>query len=221
VEDDEGTAGNGSPGSDHYFSAKPASPDERRDVAVTLAGRDVTIETASGIFSAARIDLGTSVLLRTVPEPPGGTLLDLGCGWGPLALTMALLRPDAAVWAVDVNERALDLVRRNAERIARLHPLGQIIAAAPEDVPEDLAFDALWSNPPIRVGKDALHSLLETWLPRVAFGADAHMVVQRNLGADSLARWIGEQRDDAGVPWGHVEKIASAKGFRVLRLRRP
>lgn len=221
MEDDEGTAGNGSPGSDHYFSAKPASPDERRDVAVTLAGRDVTIETASGIFSAARIDLGTSVLLRTVPEPPGGTLLDLGCGWGPLALTMALLRPDAAVWAVDVNERALDLVRRNAERIARLHPLGQIIAAAPEDVPEDLAFDALWSNPPIRVGKDALHSLLETWLPRVAFGADAHMVVQRNLGADSLARWIGEQRDDAGVPWGHVEKIASAKGFRVLRLRRP
>ncbi len=205
---------------DHYFTARPASPDERRDLTVTLAGRDAVVETAPGVFSPGHIDLGTAVLLRTVPAPPTGTLLDLGCGWGPIALTMALLSPEARVWAVDVNERALDLVRRNAERLARLAPLGEVIAATPDEVPGDLAFDALWSNPPIRIGKDALHTLLSRWLPRLQHGADAHLVVQRNLGADSLAPWIAQQRDDAGRPWGQVERVGSAKGFRVLRIAR-
>lgn len=185
-----------------------------------LAGRDAVVETAPGIFSPGHIDLGTAVLLRTVPAPPTGTLLDLGCGWGPVALTMALLSPESRVWAVDVNERALDLVRRNAERLARLAPLGEVIAATPDAVPDDIVFDALWSNPPVRVGKEALHALLARWLPSLRSGADAHLVVQRHLGADSLAPWIAEQRDDEGLPWGEIEKIASAKGFRVIRIRR-
>jgi 16S rRNA G1207 methylase RsmC len=214
VADDAGSQG------DHYFTARPASPDERRELRVTLAGRDVVLESAPGVFSPAHIDLGTAVLLRAVPTPPTGTLLDLGCGWGPLALTMALLRPEARVWAVDINERALDLVRRNAERLARVAPLGEVIAATPDEIPDGLAVDALWSNPPVRVGKDALHALLAEWLPRVKAGADAHLVVQRHLGADSLARWIAEQWDEAGRPWGHVERVASAKGFRVLRIAR-
>jgi 16S rRNA G1207 methylase RsmC len=214
VADDAGPQG------DHYFTARPASPDERRELPVTLAGRDVVVETAPGIFSPGHVDLGTAVLLRTVPTPPTGTLLDLGCGWGPIALTMALLRPESRVWAVDVNERALDLVRRNAERLARLAPLGEVIAATPDEVPADLVFDALWSNPPVRVGKEALHGLLAEWLPRVKPGAEAFLVVQRHLGADSLAPWIAEQRDDAGLPWGQVERVASAKGFRVLRVAR-
>jgi 16S rRNA G1207 methylase RsmC len=214
VADDAGPQG------DHYFTARPASPDERRELPVTLAGRDVLVETAPGVFSPGHVDLGTAVLLRTVPAPPIGTLLDLGCGWGPIALTMALLRPESRVWAVDVNERALDLVRRNAERLARIAPLGEIIAASPDEVPADLTFDALWSNPPVRVGKEALHGLLAEWLPRLKPGAEAFLVVQRHLGADSLARWIAEQRDDAGLPWGEVERVASAKGFRILRLAR-
>jgi 16S rRNA (guanine1207-N2)-methyltransferase len=214
VTDDGGTA-------DHYFTASPASPDQRREISTTLAGIGVAVETAPGVFSASRIDLGTSVLLRTVPAPPPGTLLDLGCGWGPIALTMALLQPQARVWAVDVNERALDLVRRNAGRVAQIAPAGEVIAASPDEVPSDLEFDAIWSNPPVRIGKDALHGLLARWLPRLAPGAEAHLVVQRNLGADSLARWLAEQRDDAGLAWGEVDKVASAKGFRVLRVRRP
>jgi 16S rRNA G1207 methylase RsmC len=221
VTDDRGAAHDGSAAGDHYFTARPASPDERREFGTTLAGIGVAVESAPGVFSSSRIDLGTSVLLRTVPPPPSGTLLDLGCGWGPIALTMALLQPQARVWAVDVNERALDLVRRNAERLAQIAPVGEVIAATPDQVPADLMFDAIWSNPPVRIGKDALHGLLARWLPRLAPGAEAHLVVQRNLGADSLARWIGEQRDDAGGAWGEIEKIASAKGFRVLRVRRP
>ncbi|WP_240643951.1 class I SAM-dependent methyltransferase [Antribacter gilvus] len=178
---------------------------------VHLAGRDVEVEVASGVFSPGGIDKGTRVLLEELPAAPGtGDLLDLGCGWGPLALTMALESPGATVWAVDVNERALDLVRRNAERLG----VSNVRAALPDDVPDDVTFAGLWSNPPIRVGKEALHALLERWLPRLADDAEGWLVVQKNLGSDSLARWITET---LGL---RVEREASSKGFRVLRVTR-
>lgn len=196
---------------DHYFTAEPASPEQRRTITVHLGGRDVDVETAGGVFSPGHVDLGTDVLLRTVPEPPAsGDLLDLGCGWGPLALTLALASPDARVWAVDVNERALDLVRRNAERLG----CANVVATHPDGVPDDVRFAAVWSNPPIRVGKEALHELLLRWLPRLAAGAQAHLVVGKNLGADSLQRWIADQLGDRA----EIDRIATSKGFRVLRV---
>ena len=198
---------------DHYFSADPAAADERRTLAVTLAGRDVEVTTAPGVFSGHRLDLGTRVLLRYVPEPPtSGDLLDLGCGWGPIALTMAMLSPEATVWAVDVNERALDLVRRNASRLG----LGGVRAVRPDDVPAGVRFAALWSNPPIRVGKAALHEMLLRWLTRLDAGARAHLVVQRNLGADSLAAWLDRQL----APELTTMRLGSAKGYRVLSTTR-
>lgn len=194
---------------DHYFTATPASPAEQRRMDVRLAGRDVSVWTAGGIFSPGRVDLGTQVLLRTVPPAPAhGHLLDLGCGWGPVALTLALESPGAHVWAVDVNARALDLLRRSARDLG----LANVSAVTPDEVPQDVRFAAVWSNPPIRVGKDALHAMLTRWLPRLDDGADAHLVVQRNLGADSLQRWIASE---LAMP---VTKVASAKGFRVLRV---
>lgn len=196
---------------DHYFTADPASADERRRITVTLAGRTVEVWTAPGIFSPGRVDLGTQVLLREAPPPPaGGDLLDLGCGWGPLALTMALRSPQAQVWAVDVNRRSLDLVTRTAADLG----LANLRAVEPDAVPADLAFAAIWSNPPIRVGKSALHELLARWLPRLAPDGAAYLVAQRNLGADSLHRWLAE---DLGLP---TERVGSAKGFRVLRVTR-
>ncbi len=201
------------PGSeDHYFTAEPASADERRTLTVRLADRDVPVLTAPGVFSGSRLDPGTGVLLRTVPAPPtSGELLDLGCGWGPLALSLAMLSPQSRVWAVDVNRRALDLVTRNAAGLA----LPGVRAVEPDEVPGELRFAALWSNPPIRVGKPALHAMLSTWLPRLTPEGEAWLVVQRALGADSLQSWIGEE---LGLP---AERVASAKGFRVLRVTQP
>lgn len=194
---------------DHYFTAQPASDDERRTRTIHLAGRELEVEVASGVFSPGGVDKGTAVLLGEVPAPPpSGNLLDLGCGWGPITISLALEAPHATVWAVDVNERALDLVRRNAERLG----LGNVRAALPDDVPEDITFEVCWSNPPIRVGKQALHDLLTRWLPRLADGAEAWLVVQKNLGSDSLARWITDTLDL------QVEREASSKGFRVLRV---
>lgn len=197
---------------DHYFSAEPASRAELRERVVRLAGRDVTVYTAGGIFSPGGLDRGSAVLLRSVPPPPEtGVLLDLGCGWGPLALTLALESPRARVYAVDVNRRALDLMTRNATRLG----CPGVVAAEPDDVGPEVRFDLIWSNPPIRVGKIALHTLLEQWLPRLAPGGSAYLVVGRNLGADTLQTWLATRWPGIGV-----DRAASAKGFRVLRVSR-
>jgi len=198
--------------SEHYCSASPSGDAVLRTISVRLAGRDLEVTTANGIFSPERVDVGTQVLLAHTPAPPpGGHFLDLGCGWGPIALTLALESPRATVWAVDVNERALDLVRRNAEALG----LDNVNVCRPEDVPDDVSFRTIWSNPPIRVGKNELHAMLSSWLPRLDAGSDAWLVVARNLGSDSLHRWLqGELPADFTVL-----RAATSKGFRVLRVR--
>ena len=200
-------------GSDHYFSASPASPENLRRIRVSLSGRDVEVTTAGGVFSPDHIDSGTAVLLaNTPPPPPGGHLLDLGSGWGPIALSLATAAPHATVWAVDVNERALDLVRRNSDALG----LTNVNAALPGDVPDDITFRTIRSNPPIRVGKHELHGLLERWIPRLDERSDAWLVVQRNLGSDSLQRWLA-----ASFPHGYsVHRAATGRGFRVLKVRK-
>ncbi|GEL94272.1 class I SAM-dependent methyltransferase [Cellulomonas composti] len=202
---------------EHYFTAQPATSDERRTIAVHLAGRELRLETAGGVFSPDHVDHATAILLDEVPAPPAsGDLLDLGCGWGPIALSLALLSPDASVWAVDVNERALDLTRRNAAAAAV-----EVQAVLPDDVPAHVRFAAIWSNPPIRVGKAALHELLLRWLPRLAPGGAAYLVVGRNLGADSLQRWLVDELVPMVLPGAAVDRVTSARGFRVLRVLAP
>ncbi len=198
---------------DHYFTPRPGGDAGLRPLRVRLAGRDVELTTAAGIFSPDRVDAGTRVLLSHAPEVPSdGDLLDLGCGWGAIALTLAMEAPHATVWAVDVNERALDVVRRNAASLG----LNNLNAVPPEDVPADVAFRAIWSNPPIRVGKAELHALLARWLPRLDDDSDAWLVVQRNLGSDSLQRWLEDE-----LPAGFsVRRATSSKGYRVLNVRR-
>ncbi|GAB3274951.1 methyltransferase [Sinomonas notoginsengisoli] len=197
----------------HYFNADPDVPDVRRPLAVVLNGREVTLRTSAGIFSPDGVDKGTAVLLAEVPEPaPQGHLLDIGCGWGPLALTMALRSPAATVHAVDVNTRSLSLTQENAAVLG----LDNVRAQLPDEVDPDVRFATIWSNPPIRIGKAALHELLLMWLPRLAAGGEAWLVVQKNLGSDSLARWLADQLGDAF----DVARAATSKGFRVLVVTR-
>ncbi len=198
---------------DHYFSADPSVAFQRAPVHAEVWGHELDLVSGSGVFAQGRLDIGTSVLFRET-EPPdlpaGGRLLDLGCGYGVIGLACALAAPAATVTGVDVNQRAVLLANENAA------PLGiadRYAASTPEQVDPSVTYDEIWSNPPIRIGKAALHDLLLTWLPRLAPGGRAVMVVGKNLGADSLQRWLGEQ----GYPTG---RIASAKGFRVLETRR-
>jgi len=193
----------------HYFEAQPATPSRPRTVRLRLGELNLELQADRGVFGSKGVDAGTLVLLREGPPPPSsGDLLDLGCGYGPIALFLALRAPEAHVWAVDVNERALDLTRANAE--AAKTP--NVAALLPEQVPEEARFDAIYSNPPVRVGKGPLHDLLLRWLPRLKPGGAAYLVVQRNLGSDSLAKWLGEQ--------GYaVRRLKSKKGYRILEVR--
>jgi len=191
----------------HYFET-PDDPGPTRTITATIWGRRFDFTTSGGVFSGTRLDPGTAVLLRSVDPPasPGPRLLDLGCGYGPIAVALAAACPSAHVVAVDVNDQALRLTRTNA---ARAEVAVEVVR--PDDVPPDARFDEIWSNPPIRIGKAALHELLATWLARLTGDGRAYLVVGRNLGADSLQDWL-----ESGS-W-RCDRLASAKGYRVLRV---
>ncbi len=191
----------------HYFNASPTGPEHRRRVTAHVWGSELPLTTANGVFAGEGLDRGTAILLRE-SEPPTGSprILDLGCGYGPIALALAVHCPGAQVDAVDVNERALALCRDNATALGVSE---RVRVLRPEEVEDDRRYDAIWSNPPIRVGKQALHELLLHWLPRLGPDGEARLVVGKNLGADTLQRWLVDQG------YG-CQRVASAKGFRVL-----
>lgn len=191
----------------HYFESPTGPTGPLGTVEITVGTRRLALRTAAGVFAREGLDKGTAVLLEYAPAPPQtGNLLDLGCGYGPIALTLAVRSPRATVWAVDVNERARQLCAANAEAA------GLTNVRVSDTVPEGIRFGAIWSNPPIRIGKQALHALLLEWLRRLDDGAAAVLVVQKNLGSDSLQRWLTEQ----GWP---TERLTSRHAFRVLSCR--
>lgn len=193
------------PGS-HYFDEEPTTESAPRDVSLLLPDMNLTLRTDRGVFGYNRIDAGTKLLLLKAPPPAvGGDLLDLGCGTGAIALTMARRSPTAKVWAVDVNERARELCRVNAE----LNGVENVRVCAPEDMPESVRFATVWSNPAIRIGKPALHEMLSTWFGRLTDEGEAVMVVHKHLGGDSLQAWLTA----SGYP---TTRLASGSGYRIL-----
>ena len=197
---------------EHYFTNDPNAEFKPKSISVTLAGREVSVLTAGSMFSPDHVDTGTKVLLENLElAPDDGNILDIGCGWGPIALALAIARPEATVWAIDVNERALELTRQNAERLG----LTNIKTALPDAVPADISFNGIWSNPPIRVGKEVLHEIMQTWLPRMVIGGDAYLVVQKNLGSDSLLKWLQDTMTSF-----ESSRLETAKSFRVLQVTR-
>ncbi|MGZ4806827.1 MAG: class I SAM-dependent methyltransferase [Ilumatobacteraceae bacterium] len=193
----------------HYFDEQPGAPSMPRYVELRLPDMTVTLATDRGVFGYGQIDAGSKLLLLRAPAPPpAGDLLDLGCGVGTLTIPLARRAPGATIWAVDGNGRA----RARCLANAAAHKVSNVRVTAPDEVPANVRFDCIWSNPPIRIGKPALHDLLTMWLARLAPGGCAVLVVHKHLGADSLQRWLGEQ----GYP---TERLASSSGYRVLLSR--
>jgi 16S rRNA (guanine1207-N2)-methyltransferase len=196
--------------SSQYFTEQPTARHRPRTVHVLLPDVHLELATDSGVFSPGRLDPGTRLLLDVAPPPAhDGDLLDLGCGYGPLALVLATRAPGARIWAVDVNLRALNLCMGNATSAG----LANVRCVLPDDPALPDSFQLIWSNPPIRIGKPALHVLLARWLGRLAQDGAAYLVVQRNLGSDSLQRWLAEAGWD-------TSRLAARAGYRVLQVSR-
>lgn len=195
------------PGS-HYFDEEQTTESAPREVQLLLPDVQLTLTTDRGVFGYERIDGGTKLLLLRAPAPAAsGDLLDLGCGTGAIALTMARRSPAATVWAVDVNERARTLCAANAER----NGVGNVRVCAPDEVPAAMHFATIWSNPAIRIGKPALHAMLLRWLGRLTADGEAVLVVHKHLGSDSLQAWLAKQ--------GHpTSRLASSAGYRILHV---
>ena len=195
--------------SDHYFTPDPTSPSTPTTHQVQVRKLQLTLAGDRGVFNHGELDWGTRVLIENAQVPTGGVMLDLGCGGGAIAVALAKLRPNAEVWAVDVNERAIEVARRSV----KLNDLSNVRVVTVGDVPAELQFDAIWSNPPIRIGKDELHRLLREWLARLTQQGCADLVVHKNLGSDSLAKWLAAE--------GYVvQRHASKQGYRVLHVTR-
>lgn len=198
---------------EHYFSQEPTGQRKLKEVSFVVAGREITAQASTGTFSSAGLDKGTKVLLSQSDHfPQSGDVLDLGCGWGPIALSIATLCPNANLWAIDVNSRSVELTRENAEALG----LTNVKALLPTELPSDIRFSEIWSNPPIRVGKSQLHTLLEKYLSLLSPGGKAMLVVQKQLGAESLMKWLSEKF------LGHkVQKVHTDKGYWVIEVIRP
>src|ERR1700686_3780951 len=195
----------------HYFDAAPVVASKPRTVHLHVGELALELQADRGVFGSRGVDLGTRVLLNEAPAPPReGNILDLGSGYGPIAIALARQAPGARVWAVDVNERAIELTKTNAGSAAVVN----VTACSPEEVPDDILFAAIYSNPPVRVGKAALHELLVRWLGRLGLEGRAYLVVQRNLGADSLGKWLTAQGFQ-------VQRLKSKKGYRILQVASP
>jgi 16S rRNA (guanine1207-N2)-methyltransferase len=179
-----------------------------RSVRVRLSDQDFVLESRPGLFSHQALDPGTDVLLRVAPPPSEGDVLDLGCGYGPIAISLALRAPDATLWAIDVDDRAIELTERNAATMG----LKNVRVLTPRQVPIGQRFDAIYSNPPFRLGKDEQRALLTGWLDRLGAGGQAFFVIKRNYGADSIQDWLTRH----GYP---TDRFASKRGYRVLRAR--
>lgn len=196
-------------GDSHYFDEQPSVDSAPKQVDLWLPDMHLALSTDRGVFGRGQVDSGTRALLQRVPAPPStGLLADVGCGTGAIAITLAKRSPGATVLAVDVNRRALELCAENAAA----NDAPNVVPMHPDDVPGDLVLGGWWSNPPIRIGKAALHELLTTWLARLAPGGEAWMVVHKHLGSDSLQAWLTRQ----GYP---TTRHSSVSGYRILCAR--
>ena len=193
----------------HYFTSNGDLPSQRTSIEMHLPDCSFSLTTDNGVFSKDGIDPGTKYLLTTAPSPPQfGHIADLGCGYGPIALTIARRAPATTVWAIDVNPRAVELTALNAAS----YDLDHVQARLDDDVPVEIQFAAIYSNPPIRIGKQALHDMLDTWLPRLVDDGVAYLVVNKNLGADSLMAWLIREG------W-RCQRLASSMGYRILQVQ--
>lgn len=197
--------------SEHYYTHRPGAAHEERTVRAHLRGMDFTFITDAGVFSRDRIDFGTQLLIEAMRFDPAARILDLGCGYGAIGIVAARLAPLGYVWMVDVNERAVELARRNL-RANRVQNAEARAGDGLEPV-RGTAFDVILTNPPVRAGKAVVYRLIDEAYEALAPGGSLWVVIQNKQGAPSMKRKLAER-------FGTVADVARKAGYHVYQATR-
>ena len=194
---------------EQYFTPSPTSGHERRTVRRRMRdGSELIFETDAGVFSKGRVDRGTRELIKAIRLEDGESFLDLGCGWGPVGITMAVSCPRSEVWMVDVNERACELARANA----RANGADRAVVVCGDGLlaVDGRKFDVIATNPPIRAGKSVVYRLVEEARDHLKPGGRFYAVARTKQGAGSLRTFIRET-------FGNADEPEIGGGYRVIR----
>jgi len=197
--------------SDHYYTHRPGAAHDETSFDTTLRGMGFRFVTDAGVFSRDRVDFGSLLLIEAMRVGPADVVLDLGCGYGPIGAVAARLAPQGYIYMVDVNERAVELARRNLAlngiRNAEVRVSDGLVA-----VP-GIVFDTILTNPPIRAGKQTVYRLLDEAYAALRPGGALWVVVQNKQGAPSMKRKLQEL-------FGNVTDVARKAGYHVFRAER-
>ena len=192
---------------DHYYTRVPQSESRPVDCTYSYRGLALTFRTDAGVFSRGEVDAGTKLLLEALPEEMDGEILDLGCGWGVIGVSIARKWPGTRVTMADVNTRALDLSRENAKRnraeVTCVESDGMVAL-------EGQTFDAVVTNPPIRAGKQVIYKMFADAAKSLKLGGALYLVIRKQQGAESCMKYLQ-------TIYGNVEKLVKSGGFWVLK----
>ena len=196
---------------DQYYTRTPSSDSKPAECAFSFRGKMLRFTTDAGVFSRGELDAGTRLLLDALPDALEGKILDLGCGWGPIGVSVKSAWPDTDVTLADVNLRALSWAEKNAARN------GVRVACLESDgfsALEGRIFDAVITNPPIRAGKQVIYRLFREAFDHLSPGGSLFLVIRKQQGAESCIRYL------EGF-FASVEKLDRSAGFWVLQARKP
>lgn len=194
---------------EHYYTENPTSKSRPAEAAFAYRGHEIVLTTDSGVFSRGELDAGTRILLDALPERITGSVLDLGCGWGPVGICVGLENRDCQITFSDINLRALELARQNAEKYGLkadfLHSDGFAAIAGP--------FDCIITNPPIRTGKQTIYQMFADSAQRLTPGGSLYIVIRKQQGAPSAQKYLASL-------FRQVDVIDKSGGYWVFRCRK-
>lgn len=196
--------------SDHYFSQNPQSKSSPKIWQYKLRGNHFTFESDEGVFSKNEVDYGTRMLIERFEAPSvRGDLLDLGCGYGPIGLAVATCNQDREVMLTDINQRAVELARKNAQ-----HNGVENVEFVLSDRLNSLSnhsFAAIMTNPPIRAGKQTVHQMFAESYAALVENGSLWVVIQKKQGAPSAIKKLKEL-------FGNVRVVDRSKGYYLLMM---
>jgi len=191
---------------DHYYTSAPSSESRPVEAKFTYRGHSLTMKTDAGVFSRGELDAGTRILLEALPEHITGRVLDLGCGWGPVGVSVHLENPNTEIFFSDINERALGLTQENALRYS---VPGTFIQSDGFSEIEGI-FDCIITNPPIRTGKQTIYRMFADAKNHLSEQGELYIVIRKQQGAESAKKYLQELFSDVSV-------IDKSGGYWVIR----